>query len=123
MEFVTCPQCDNRVEFANKLSFRAECDACAADVHVCLSCRFYDPYADNQCREPVAEPVAKKDRSNLCEYWKPPEPADAPDRDATQDAKAKLAALFGEKVEAPSSTTPSTKEDALKKLNDLFNKP
>ena len=122
MEVISCPQCQNTHEFSLKLSFRAECESCAADLHVCLACNFYDPYADNQCREPIADPIAKKDRSNLCEYWKPKDPKGQEDTQAVDAAKAKLAVLFGDAKTTLEPSQSSSKEDALKKLNDLFKK-
>lgn len=46
------------------------CPSCGKDVHVCLNCRFYDRSVHMECRESIAEPVAQKDRSNFCEYFK-----------------------------------------------------
>ena len=46
------------------------CPSCGKDAHVCLNCRFYDKSAHMECRESIAEPVAQKDRSNFCEYFK-----------------------------------------------------
>jgi hypothetical protein len=93
---VTCPACKTSQSFDGMLPFRAECEKCSADLHVCLTCRFHDRYADNECREDQADPVANKDRRNLCEYWKPKEGASTED-DKVADAKAKLEALFKKK--------------------------
>ena len=46
------------------------CPSCGKDAHVCLNCRFYDKSVHMECRESIAEPVAQKDRSNFCEYFK-----------------------------------------------------
>ena len=94
---------------------------CAADLHVCITCAFYDPYAENECRETIADPIAKKDRRNLCEYWKPAYESKIEDASQSDAAKAKLAALFGD-TPSPAASTPQTKDDALEKLNQLFNK-
>lgn len=127
---VHCPSCNKAHAFSDLVPFRAECEACAADLHVCLSCRFYDRYVENQCREDQADPVATKDRRNLCEYWKPV--AIGAVDDAAAAAKAKLAALFGGAPSAPSTqssaastSTPPTspQEDAKRKLEALFKKP
>lgn len=95
---VACPACKRLHSFSDLVPFRAECEACAADLHVCISCRMYDRYAENECREDAAEPVAKKDRANLCEYYKPLAPG-APDAaaSAADEAKRKLEALFKKK--------------------------
>lgn len=103
-QVVRCPSCQASQSFGDIVPFRAECERCSADLHVCLNCRFYDRYVENQCREDAADPVANKDRRNLCEYWKPVGIGDGA-ADAAAAAKAKLAALFGE---APPATTPAS---------------
>jgi hypothetical protein len=129
---VHCPSCNKAHAFSDLVPFRAECEACSADLHVCLSCRFYDRYVENQCREDQADPVATKDRRNLCEYWKPV--AIGAVDDAAAAAKAKLAALFGGAPASPSSSTPSSstpstpstpspQDEAKRKLEALFKKP
>jgi len=49
---------------------REECSSCGADLHACKNCRFYDATAYNECREPSAERVKEKERSNFCDYFK-----------------------------------------------------
>ncbi|HBG47017.1 MAG TPA: hypothetical protein DDW94_08520 [Deltaproteobacteria bacterium] len=68
------------------------CPACGSDVKVCLNCRFHDRSAYNDCREPSAERVIDKERSNFCEYF--------------------------EHLEGAMSTT--APEDPLKELKRLF---
>lgn len=119
---LSCPSCGAEHTFDGALGFREECERCAADLHVCLTCRFYDPYVENECRETEAEYVKAKDRRNLCEYWKPREGGDAGTSEADA-ARAKLAALFGDKAPAaaaPSST--SAADEAKRKLEALFKK-
>ncbi|TFG93269.1 MAG: hypothetical protein E4H15_01710 [Syntrophobacterales bacterium] len=48
---------------------RDTCPSCGSDLHVCLNCKFYDPGSYNDCREPQAERVVQKDRSNFCDYF------------------------------------------------------
>jgi hypothetical protein len=93
---VICPSCKTEASFDGTLSFRAECEKCSADLHVCHTCKFWDRYAENECREDQADPVANKDRRNLCEYWKPKDSASGEDAKVA-DAKAKLDALFKKK--------------------------
>jgi hypothetical protein len=126
---VACFQCKKVHVFDDIVSFRAECDACSADLHVCLTCRFWDRYVENECREDQADPVAKKDRSNLCEYWKPIAIGAAPDEESAR-AKARLEALFGGPRGSPSAApqagpqaAPSSAADeAKRKLEELFKK-
>jgi hypothetical protein len=129
---VRCPSCKKVHAFDALVPFRAECDACTADLHVCIACRFYDRYVENECREDQADPVANKDRRNLCEYFKPQAVGGGADT-AAADAKAKLAAAFGLKPTAPSSTAPASTAptaggdddkaaEAKRKLEALFGK-
>lgn len=124
-----CPSCQKVHAFDGLVPFRAECDACSADLHVCIACRMHDRYVENECREDQADPVAQKDRRNLCEYFKPqPIGADAADH-AAAEAKRKLAALFGaapSTSSAPASLPPPSGADAAaeakRKLDELFKK-
>jgi hypothetical protein len=50
------------------LSRTEECQHCGTDLHVCRMCRFYDTSVSNACREPVADFVLNKIRSNFCGY-------------------------------------------------------
>jgi len=52
-----------------RIGRRDTCSACGADLHVCLNCDFHSPGAHNDCREPNADRVIDKDRSNFCEYF------------------------------------------------------
>ncbi|MCB1723594.1 MAG: hypothetical protein KDJ39_07855 [Gammaproteobacteria bacterium] len=49
----------------------AECPACRKSTHVCRNCRFFAPGRPADCREPIAEPVADKQRANFCDYFEP----------------------------------------------------
>jgi len=94
------------------VSFRAECERCAHDLHACLACRFYDTYADNACREVTADPVPTKDRNNLCEYYKPQGPQKAAST-SDDDALQKLNAAFGLPAPAAKPKDPKAALEAL----------
>jgi len=64
-------------------------------MHVCLNCKFYDQQSYNECREPAADRIQVKDRSNLCEF-------------------------FQAKSEGQSGSGGSEKEDLLKAAEALF---
>jgi hypothetical protein len=66
---VTCFKCGKLNTFPERVGFRAECEFCKSDARVCKNCRFYDVKAYNECREPSAEVVLEKERSNRCEYF------------------------------------------------------
>ncbi len=68
-----CHACQGESALAGgeKPGFRDECDACRADLHVCMNCAHWDPSAYNECRESSAERVSDRDRGNRCEYFQP----------------------------------------------------
>jgi hypothetical protein len=97
---------------------RAEvCPACRADLHVCRLCEFYDTRAANSCREPVADLVQNKERSNFCGYFK----ARAGAYHARTDTGARTAldALFGG---SGAPTAPTDADRAREELEKLFGK-
>ncbi len=72
------------------------CPQCDVDMHCCRNCKFYDPIASNECREPMAERVREKDRSNFCDYFElADKPYDAKPKEI--DARKKLEELFKKK--------------------------
>ena len=78
------------------VSRRDECPSCRTDARCCKNCTFYDVSVYNECREPQAERVLEKERSNTCDYFKL----------QTGPRAAGNAA--------------SAKDEQLKKLDDLF---
>lgn len=66
-----CFHCGTELTFSERVGLRDECPKCREDVHVCKNCKFYDRTAYNECREPSAEVVLEKERSNHCEYFQP----------------------------------------------------
>jgi hypothetical protein len=67
----SCAKCRKPVQISNLAQVgRAEtCDHCGADLHCCINCKHFDQSAYNYCREPQAERVLEKDRSNFCDYF------------------------------------------------------
>ncbi len=64
-----CHHCRKPVEFEHPLSRTAECAECGRDLHVCLNCRLFDEKAHNQCSEPLADWVVRKETANFCDYF------------------------------------------------------
>ena len=54
-----------------KIGFRAVCIHCDVDLHVCKNCRYYSPGKPNDCIVPGTESIQDRERSNLCEEFKP----------------------------------------------------
>lgn len=70
-----------------------ECPRCAASLHSCVHCGFYEPGAFNSCREPQAERVVDKERANFCDCFSARGSA-ASGVDGKEAAKKALEALF-----------------------------
>jgi hypothetical protein len=102
----------------------AECSQCRAQLHVCRMCEFFDPAAPQQCREPVADLVADKQRANFCGYLRiNPKAYAAPDGKA-EVSRRDLDAMFdGGDVASSSETGSRSPEDiARDELEKLFGK-
>lgn len=91
-----CYKCQTAIDIA-KPRRGDTCPNCHAYVHCCRNCHFYDPNVHNQCREPQAEWVADKERPNFCEYFTPAEAKAAGGQDRRQEALKKLNDLFKKK--------------------------
>lgn len=90
----TCWACQSQTPVQERVRRTDSCPKCLADMHACKNCRFFSPFAHNQCTEVIAEHVTDKERSNFCGMYEAL--GDVPHKDATDLslAKAKLAALF-----------------------------
>ena len=64
-----CFSCGAQIHDPGKPGRADTCPACDADLHCCRNCAFFDPGSYNECREPQAERVLEKDRSNFCDYF------------------------------------------------------
>lgn len=90
-------------------------------------CEFYDPRVASACREPIAEEVNDKERSNFCGYFKASTDAYRAQNNAVvRDARAQLDALFGTGSSEEKESTdrgfglPSEAEHAKEQLERLF---
>jgi len=91
-----CFNCQTEITLSQKLKRNETCPKCASYLHCCRNCKFHDQNAHNQCLENQADWVKDKEMGNFCEYFEP-----------------------ASKVVQKDNTR---KDDALKKLNDLFKK-
>jgi hypothetical protein len=90
-----CQSCGNVIVVLGTVGRRDTCLQCGADLHACVQCEFYDPFASNQCREPQAERVANKETANFCDFFRSSRaPVEARRANPADDAKARLEALF-----------------------------
>jgi hypothetical protein len=91
-----CALCGKEIEIDKYFSRKSICPHCGGDIHICLNCKFYSEKSHNKCLEPKAEFQRSRDRANFCDYF-----------------------IYHESASVSSR---NEKEDALKKLNDLFKK-
>ncbi|MFP5263254.1 MAG: hypothetical protein ACLGJB_15235 [Blastocatellia bacterium] len=91
-----CHSCKNEISAEGFISRSDECSHCGADLHCCLNCVNYDPYAHNRCREPQAEWVSNREKANFCDFFVPAKIASAggPKKATADDAKAAFDNLF-----------------------------
>ncbi|VAW37707.1 hypothetical protein MNBD_DELTA02-25 [hydrothermal vent metagenome] len=92
-----CFSCGKTIDLTGTPGRGDSCRFCTADLRACLNCRFRDDSSYNECREPQAERVKEKDRSNYCEYFE-----------------------FAESSADGGLTGESRKENPLDRLKDLF---
>jgi hypothetical protein len=90
-----CHACQNVLELKPPVGRRETCPFCGADLHCCLNCVRYCVGVYNDCREPQAERVPLKDRSNFCDFFAFRD-ADAIDgeKQRSESAKTQLESLF-----------------------------
>jgi hypothetical protein len=92
----TCAVCRNELSIDKYFSRKSICPKCGGDLHICHNCKFYSESAHNKCIETKAEFQRSRDKANFCDYF-----------------------VFRDAAGASSA---ASKEDARKKLDDLFKK-
>jgi len=101
----------------------SECLACAAELHVCRLCEFFDLKVAKQCREPVAEGVKEKDRANFCDYFNPrPDAYVAADESEAGKAKEGLTTLFAGDGRGKDDSPAGAQDRDKNRLEDFFKK-
>jgi hypothetical protein len=120
----TCWKCGAvQPELLLPLARLAECPACRAQLHVCRMCRYFDPAAAQQCREPIADAVADKQRANFCGYFQLKPNAFVAPSDQGAASRRQLEALFGGEDSASASGENRRPEDVARdRLEQLFKK-
>jgi len=106
----------------------AECRACAAELHVCRMCEYFDTSYGDACREPVADPPGDKERANFCGYFRARTGAYVPPGDEAERARTELESLFGGGTPTGENGTggeerPGAGDEARRQLESLFGKP
>jgi hypothetical protein len=91
-----CHSCGGAIRPSGKIGRQEMCPKCGAVLHCCRNCRFFSESAYHQCREDQSEFVNDKTAANFCDYF--------------------------EAAEGRTAGTESRRENAKKKLDDLFRK-
>lgn len=89
-----CFHCGERSAH-NAIERTSECPHCERDAKACVNCKFYEENHHHQCREPQAEWVRDKEKSNFCEYFLSIETKKNPKK--TDDSLSALEKLFSAK--------------------------
>jgi hypothetical protein len=90
-----CHKCLKDLEIKTPVGRKDICPSCGSDLRCCLHCGFHAPGTYNECKEPQAERVVEKERSNFCDYFVFRDAASGhPGKYAGDSAKATLASLF-----------------------------
>jgi hypothetical protein len=93
-----CFHCQRELALNGKVSRQDQCPHCGSDLHCCLNCEFYDPYAHNRCKEPQAEYVSDREKANFCDYFRfRSSEKNGAQMEAKEKAKAEWEALFRKK--------------------------
>ena len=64
---VKCAACGATVQAS--VSFDTTCPKCAADLHTCRLCTYFDPGARFECRKPITAKILNKSARNNCELF------------------------------------------------------
>lgn len=90
-----CHFCGAEIELSDKVFLKDTCPKCKADLRACVQCRFYEPKAHHECREPTADFARDKEKRNSCAYFAF---AGGSEQESNMDdARRKLEALFKKK--------------------------
>ncbi len=91
-----CFSCKKELDIGGKPARGDTCPICTADLRCCYNCGFYDKASYNECREPQAERVVEKGRSNFCDYFVFTGSGDTSGEDDATDPLSALKGLFGD---------------------------
>ncbi|MEW6109990.1 MAG: hypothetical protein AB1632_12605 [Nitrospirota bacterium] len=90
-----CALCRKEIEIDKYFSRDTVCTECGGDLHICFNCKFYSESSHNKCMEPKAEFQRVRDRANFCDYFFFKEVADSSSPEREKDeARRRLDELF-----------------------------
>ncbi len=68
---IYCFSCNTKLELesTDKIGRHEDCPKCRTSLRCCRMCQFYDKLVYNECKEPNAERLLDKEKSNFCSYF------------------------------------------------------
>jgi hypothetical protein len=70
-EVFKCNQCGQQRISLEQPTLDEVCVKCAADLHTCSNCRFFEPTTQWECREKISVRVPNKQARNECVFFQP----------------------------------------------------
>ena len=89
-----CFNCKKQVSVNVPVGRRETCPHCGTDFRCCLQCNFHQSDSPDQCREPSADPVKRKDLANFCEFFELNSGGLVPLSNQKESVRAELESLF-----------------------------
>lgn len=66
-EVTKCARCG--AVLSASIRFDSQCSKCAADLHSCAQCTWFDTSSQFECAQPIPKRVSPKDARNSCTYF------------------------------------------------------
>jgi hypothetical protein len=116
VQTVTASRCYNcSTTLAPDIDFSGNCPKCNAALHCCKQCTNFEPSTRFQCRKPIPERIAYKDRANLCQLF-------SPQVTVARDAARESASNGMRAPILPNGPAPKSASDARAAFDNLFKK-
>jgi hypothetical protein len=68
---IRCARCGKTRSSITEVTIDAVCENCAADLHTCTNCSFFNTSARWECSKTITARVAPKDMRNDCTFFSP----------------------------------------------------
>lgn len=66
-EVLKCARCG--ASLSSSIRFDTQCAKCAADLHSCAQCTWFDTSRTRECAQPIPKRVSPKDARNSCTFF------------------------------------------------------
>ena len=110
-EVLKCARCGASL-VSSSIRFDSQCAKCAADLHSCAQCTWFDTSRTRECAQPIPKRVSPKDARNTCTYF---EARVTVERETHSSAPASPAATAARPRQAPPAAA-----SARQAFDDLF---